>query len=71
MKNIKTLLGGPIVALMLITPAWASPKTVTCDFIPVTGSTSFAASRNCSRAQPEPDFPARKWPSLPDYPPDT
>ncbi len=29
MKNIKTLLRGSIVALMLVTPAWASPKTVT------------------------------------------
>jgi mercuric ion binding protein len=29
MKNIKTLLGGSIVALVLVTPAWASPKTVT------------------------------------------
>ena len=29
MKNIKTLLGGCIVALLLVAPAWASPKTVT------------------------------------------
>jgi periplasmic mercuric ion binding protein len=29
MKNLKTLLGGSMVALMLAAPAWASPKTVT------------------------------------------
>src|SRR6266705_4659177 len=43
MKNIKTLLSGSIVALMLVIPAWASPKTVTlnvsgmtCEACPVT-----------------------------------
>src|SRR5713101_583463 len=43
MKNIKTLLAGSIVALMLVTPAWASPKTVilnvsgmTCPACPIT-----------------------------------
>ena len=29
MKNIKSLLAGAIVALILGAPAWASPKTVT------------------------------------------
>jgi mercuric ion binding protein len=29
MKNIKTLLAGAIVALILAAPAWASPKTIT------------------------------------------
>ncbi len=29
MKNVKSLLAGAIVALILASPAWASPKTVT------------------------------------------
>ena len=43
MKNIKSLLAGAIVALLLAAPAWASPKTVTlnvsgmtCSACPIT-----------------------------------
>ena len=37
MKNVKSLLAGAIVALILAAPAWASPKTVTLN---VTGMTA-------------------------------
>src|SRR2546430_6764514 len=47
MKNIKTLLRGSIVALMLVTPAWASPKTVTLN---VSGMTCAACPITVKKA---------------------
>ena len=36
MKNVKSLLAGAIVALILAAPAWASPKTITLNFCSMT-----------------------------------
>src|SRR5258708_30134387 len=47
MKNIKTLLGSSIVALVLATPAWASPKTVTLN---VSGMTCAACPITVKKA---------------------
>jgi len=47
MKNIKTLLRGSIIALMLVTPAWASPKTVTLN---VSGMTCAACPITVKKA---------------------
>lgn len=48
MKNIKALLGGSIVwLLMLVAPAWASPKTVTLN---VSGMTCAACPITVKKA---------------------
>ncbi len=47
MKNIKTLLAGAIVALLLAAPAWASPKTVTLN---VSGMTCAACPITVKKA---------------------
>jgi periplasmic mercuric ion binding protein len=47
MKNIKILLGGSIVALMLVSSAWASPKTVTLN---VSGMTCAACPITVKKA---------------------
>ena len=47
MKNIKTLLAGAIVALILAAPAWASPKTVTLN---VSGMTCAACPITVKKA---------------------
>jgi mercuric ion binding protein len=47
MKNIKSLLAGAIVALILAAPAWASPKTVTLD---VSGMTCAACPITVKKA---------------------
>ena len=47
MKNIKSLLAGAIVALILGAPAWASPKTVTLN---VSGMTCAACPITVKKA---------------------
>jgi periplasmic mercuric ion binding protein len=47
MKNIKSLLAGAIVALILAAPAWASPKTVTLN---VSGMTCAACPITVKKA---------------------
>jgi periplasmic mercuric ion binding protein len=47
MKNIKSLLGGAVVALLLAAPAWASPKTVTLN---VSGMTCAACPITVKKA---------------------
>src|SRR5712664_889515 len=47
MKNIKTLLAGAIVSLMLAGPAWPSPKTVTLN---VSGMTCAACPITVKKA---------------------
>jgi len=47
MKNIKSLLAGAVVALLLAVPAWASPKTVTLN---VSGMTCAACPITVKKA---------------------
>jgi mercuric ion binding protein len=47
MKNIKSLLAGAIVALILAAPAWTSPKTVTLN---VSGMTCAACPITVKKA---------------------
>jgi len=47
MKNIKTLLTGAVVALIVTAPAWASPKTVTLN---VSGMTCAACPITVKKA---------------------
>jgi len=47
MKNIKSLLAGAIVALILAAPAWASPRTVTLN---VSGMTCAACPITVKKA---------------------
>jgi mercuric ion binding protein len=47
MKNIKSLLAGAVVALLLAAPAWASPKTVTLN---VSGMTCAACPITVKKA---------------------
>ena len=47
MKNIKSLLAGAIVALILAAPAWASPKTITLN---VSGMTCAACPITVKKA---------------------
>ncbi|SRR5713226_1680404 len=47
MKNVKSLLAGAIVALILAAPAWASPKTVTLN---VSGMTCAACPITVKKA---------------------
>lgn len=47
MKNTKSLLAGAIVALILVAPAWASPKTVTLN---VSGMTCAACPITVKKA---------------------
>jgi len=47
MRNIKSLLAGSIVALILAAPAWASPKTVTLN---VSGMTCAACPITVKKA---------------------
>src|SRR6266700_6573409 len=46
-KNLKTFLGGSMVVLMLVAPAWASPKTVTLN---VSGMTCAACPITVKKA---------------------
>jgi mercuric ion binding protein len=47
MKNIKSLLAGAVVALLLAAPAWASPQTVTLN---VSGMTCAACPITVKKA---------------------
>ncbi len=47
MKNVKTLLTGAVVALIVTAPAWASPKTVTLN---VSGMTCAACPITVKKA---------------------
>ena len=58
MKNIKTLLAGAMVALILAGPAWASPKAVTlnvsgmnCPACPITVKKALEKVRGVSKVE--------------------